>query len=41
VKKISNHPHSGWLDFALKERNQKHAVFTLSSSGTIAYGDGS
>jgi hypothetical protein len=30
--KVNNHPHSGWLDFALKGRNQKHAVFKLPSS---------
>jgi hypothetical protein len=40
-KEVNNHPHSGWLDFALKGHNQKHAVFQLPSSGTIAYGDGS
>jgi hypothetical protein len=39
-RQASNHPHSGWLDFALKGRNQKHAVFKLPSSEIIAHGDG-
>jgi hypothetical protein len=29
---VNNHPHSGWLDFALKGRSQHHAVFELPSS---------
>jgi hypothetical protein len=38
--KVNNYPHSGWLDFALKGLNQKHAVFLVPSSGIIARGDG-
>jgi hypothetical protein len=38
--KSNGHPHSRWLDFALKGCNQKHAVCELPSSGTIAMGYG-
>jgi hypothetical protein len=37
---VNSRPHSGWLDFALKGRKQKHTVFALPSSETIAIGDG-
>jgi hypothetical protein len=37
---VNSHPQRGWLDFALKGQKQKHAVFELPSSETIAMGDG-
>jgi hypothetical protein len=37
---VNDHPRCGWFDFVLKGRKQKHAVFELPFSGTIASGDG-